>query len=33
MNECNTMVIYDLWSYMTMLGIIEVVLIALDEGI
>ena len=27
------MVIYDLWSYMTMLGIIEVVFIALDEGI
>ena len=27
------MVIYDLWSYMTMLGIIEVVFIAIAEGI
>ena len=33
MNEYKAMVIYDLWSYMTMLGIIEVVFVAHDEGI
>ena len=33
MNECNNMVIYDQWSYMTMIGILEVVFIALREGI
>jgi hypothetical protein len=33
MNERNNMVIYDQWSYMTMLGIHIVVFIALGEGI
>ena len=33
MNQCNYMVIYDQWSYITMLGVFEVVFIALCEGI
>ena len=33
MNWCHNRVLYDHWSYMTMLGILEVVFIALREGI
>ena len=33
MNGCNNMVIYGQWSYMTMLGIFEVIFTALREGI
>jgi len=33
MNSCNSMVIYDQWSYMTMLGILDMIFIALREGI
>jgi len=33
MNGCHNMVIYDQWPYMTMFGILEVVFIALREGI
>ena len=33
MNWCHNRVIYDHWSNMTMLGILEVVFIALREGI
>ena len=33
MNSCNNMVIYDQWSYMTMVGILEVVFIAFRQGI
>ena len=33
MKECNNMVIYDQWSYMTMLGALEVVFTALRKGI
>lgn len=33
MNECNNMVIYGQWSYMTMLGTLEVMFTALREGI
>ena len=33
MRKCNNMVIYDQWSYMTMLGILEVVFTALRGGI
>ena len=32
MNASNNMVIYDQWSYMTMLGILEVMFTALREG-
>jgi hypothetical protein len=32
MNECNNMVIYGQWSYMTMLGVLEVMFTALREG-
>ena len=31
MNRCNNMVIYDQWPYMTMIGILEGVFIALPE--
>jgi hypothetical protein len=33
MDECNNKVIYDQWSYMTMLGALEVMFTALREGI
>ncbi|MDH3884481.1 MAG: hypothetical protein OET63_09710 [Desulfobacterales bacterium] len=33
MNECNNMVTYDQWSYMTLLGSLEVMFTALREGI
>lgn len=33
MNQCNNMVIYDRWSYMTMVGTLEFVFAALREGI
>ena len=33
MNQCNYMVIYDQWSYMTKFGLLEVVFRALCEGI
>ena len=33
MNECNNMVTYDQWSYMTLLGTLEVMFTALREGI
>jgi hypothetical protein len=33
MNSCHNMVIYDQWPYMTMLGILEGVFIALREAI
>ncbi len=33
MNGCNNMVTYDQWSYMTMLGALEVMFTALRKGI
>ena len=33
MNWCHNMVIYDHWAYMTMLGILVGVFIALQKGI
>ena len=33
MSQCNNTVIFDQWLYMTMPGIIDVVFIALREGI
>ena len=33
MNACNNLAIYDQWSYMTMLGVLDVVFITLGEGI
>ena len=33
MNQCNSMVIFDQWSYMTMLGTLDLVFIAIREGI
>jgi hypothetical protein len=33
MNQCNNMVIFDQWPYMTMLGALEVMFTALGEGI
>jgi hypothetical protein len=31
MNECNNVVIFDQWPYMTMLGVLEVMFIVLRE--
>jgi len=33
MNACNNMVIYDQWSYMTIIGSLELVFTALREEI
>jgi len=33
MSSCNNMIIYDQWSYVTMLGTLEVLCSAVREGI